>query len=112
MPTPIPSGVWPDAATVLAVWPDVAELDQTTVNVLAESAQAQCEAFAPALGDGADVPINYKMAVAMQMRNLWNATDVAPGGETGEGDFVVRPFPMDWHVESLLRPKRGKPLVG
>jgi hypothetical protein len=112
MPIELPDNVWPDEATLLAVWPDIIDLEDDTITVLVGAAQVQCEAFAPVLAEDAEVPVTYKMAVAMQTRNLWNATEVSPGGETGEGDFVVRPFPMDWHVKSLLRPKRGRPLVG
>jgi hypothetical protein len=108
----IPVGVWPDESDILAIWPDAADLEEDAISVLARSAQAQCEAYAPVLADGATVPGNYKHAVIMQMRNLWNATETNSEGNMGEPGTYYQPRPMDWFVTSLLRPKPGRPVIG
>lgn len=70
-------------------------------------------AFAPALELGQRPPINYRRAQIMQARNLWNAGKVdAASGEVGEGTFVLRPFPLDWTIKQVLRPKRAVPGLG
>lgn len=70
-------------------------------------------AFAPALDLGQRPPINYRRAQIMQARNLWNAGKVdAASGESGEGTFVLRPFPLDWVIKQVLRPKRAVPGLG
>lgn len=68
--------------------------------------------FAPVLDLGQAVPVNYKKAQAMQARNVWNAGKVDAGnGETGDDTFQIRPFPLDWQIEQLLRPKSVVPVV-
>jgi hypothetical protein len=54
-----------------------------------------------------DVPQGLLMAQRAQARNLWNASRVDPSnGSTGDDTFVIRPFPMDWTVKNMIRPKR------
>ena len=53
------------------------------------------------------VPTSLTLAQRSQARNLWNAAKVDPSnGSTGDDTFVVRPFPMDWAVKNMIRPKR------
>ena len=69
-------------------------------------AREQVVAYAPKLADGASVPANYREGQIMQARNLWNAGRVDPSsGETGDEDFAIRPYPLDWMVKQVLRPK-------
>lgn len=76
-------------------------------------AKQQVTAYAPQLPAAARVPRNYKEGQLMQARNLWNAGKVDPqSGGVGDDEFVIRPYPLDWMVQQVLRPKRGVPVVG
>lgn len=115
---------WHDLDSIRDEWPDAEFIEDDTLDELLEVAKLQVTTFAPALADTATVidgyvvadpdpvPVNYRMAQRVQARNIWNAARVNPEGTTGEGDFVLRPFPLDWHVKQLLRPKRGIPVIG
>ena len=59
-----------------------------------------------------DFPEHYGDAQLAQARNLWNAARVDPANsQLGEGQFTIRPFPMDWTVKNMIRPKRAVPAV-
>lgn len=106
-------------------WRDATASDVELYELL-ESARVQCEAFAPTLPENIEydeelplvgssphrVPIHYRHAQLMQARNMWNAAKVDPKGHVGADGFAVTIFPMDWAVKALLRPKRGKPVIG
>lgn len=77
-----------------------------------ELARQQVIAFAPSLESDAPIPANYREGQLMQARNLLNACLVDPSGTTGGEDFVLRPFPLDWMVQQVLRPKRGLGAIG
>ena len=103
---------WHTLDSVRAEWPDAEHIADATLWALLDLARTQVVAFAPALVDEAPVPDRYREGQRVQARNVWNATRVAPDGSTGQDDFIIRPFPMDWHVKSILRPKRGIPVIG
>lgn len=53
-----------------------------------------------------EVPSNLLMAQRMQAKNLANASQVDPSnGQSGDDSFVLRPFPLDWVVKQVIRPK-------
>lgn len=87
------------------------EGDAAELTALLAVAQAQCEAFAPALAEGDVVPERYRMAQAMQARALQRSGTVGSGDQFGAEGFTVTIWPMDWTVKALLRPA-GKPVVG
>lgn len=103
---------WHTLDSAIGEWIDAPQDWGNTLETLLDAARVQCEAFAPALVDGADVPVNYRLAQLMQARALWQSTKANPQGELGEGGFAVQVFPMDWTVRALLRPRRGVPVVG
>lgn len=112
-PPPYGENGWHTLASARYAWAD-APYDDFILEDLLEVSKMQCLAFAPALAeDTITVPVNFRVAQLMQARNLWNAskTDPASGGYGDEG-FVIRPFPMDWTVKNILRPKRGAFNVG
>lgn len=90
-----------------------ATVDDRRLYQLLELAREQVVAFAPALDEDAPVPASYKAGQLMQAQNLYNAGVVDPGtGTEGSGDtFALRPYPLDWMVQQVLRPKRGTPVV-
>lgn len=107
-----PDTGWHILDTIRAEWPDADVIPDATLWALLDVAREQVVAFAPALGEDAPIPTHYREAQRIQARNIWTAARVSPDGALGGDDFTVRPFPLDWHVKQLLRPKRGVPVVG
>jgi hypothetical protein len=103
---------WHTLDSIRAEWPDAEAIGDATLWEMLEVVKEQVLTFAPALAEGTPVPANYRLGQRVQVRNLWNATKVAPDGTVGSDDFVIRPFPLDWHVKAILRPKRGIPVIG
>lgn len=101
---------WHTIDSAREVWVNAPENENRLFQLL-ELARQQVEEYAPALMLGARIPANYVEGQLMQARNLLNAGMVNPSGETGEDDFVLRPFPLDWMVKQVLRPKRAIPAV-
>lgn len=114
------------------LWPDVEQLEDSTLELLLDAARDQVIAYAPALpsdvvereeGTGygygpfggelpPTIPGRYAFGQFQQAKNIWNASRVDASGGIGDGsDFVMRPTPLDWHVKQILRPKRGRPRV-
>jgi hypothetical protein len=102
---------WHTLDTLREEWVDAEHIGDATLWELLSVARGDVLEFAPALADGDPIPDRFRVAQRMHTRNLWNAARVAPDGATGEGDFVFRPHPLDWHVKALLRPRRGIPTV-
>ena len=100
---------WHTLESARGQWLD-APADDPTLHDLLESARIQCVAFAPAV-EGV-VPVNYRQAQLLQVRNLWQATQKNVGGDIDAGGFSVPVYPLDWVVKGILRPKRGVPSFG
>lgn len=107
-----PDEQWHTLDSLRREWPDAEYIADATLFELLEVARVQCVAFARALAADEGVPVTYCKGQAMQTRNLWNASKVAPDGGVGQDDFIIRPFPLDWHVKAILRPKHGIPVIG
>lgn len=103
---------WYTADEIAELWRDAPDDEFGELTTLVGAALAQVKAYAPALRADKPVPDNYREAQLMQTRNLWNAARVDAGGGAGEGEFILRPRPLDWQVTALLRPKRGVPVIG
>jgi hypothetical protein len=89
-----------------------ATVDDRRLWQLLELAREQVVAFAPALADDAPIPSSYRAGQLMQAQNLYNAGAVDPAtGSTGDDQFALRPYPLDWMVKQVLRPARGVPVV-
>lgn len=92
-------------------WPD-APMDDDRLQQMLDAAHAQVVAYAPALADGAAVPANYREAELLQLMALGQATARNGDDVVGFGDgFAIRVRPLGQDVKSLLRPRRGKPVV-
>lgn len=98
---------WHILDTIRAEWPDAEHIPDASLWDILEVAKGQIIAFAPPLAEDAPIPVEWRTAQRVQSRNIWNAARVAPDGTTGQDDFVIRPFPLDWHVRQILRPKRA-----
>jgi hypothetical protein len=89
-----------------------ATVDDRRLWQLLELAREQVIAFAPALAEDAAIPSSYRAGQLMQAQNLYNAGAVDPAtGSTGDDQFALRPYPLDWMVKQVLRPARGTPVV-
>lgn len=100
-----------DSPVLVELWPGCVDLTDAALDLLLDSARTQCEAFAPALPDGADVPPAWLQAQALQARALSRAGVVGADDQVGIEGGGVTLFPMDWTVKNLLRPKRGRPVI-
>lgn len=124
---------WHTLDTARDQWRD-APSDDDTLQQLLDVARHQVTAYAPtytgepgtstlAAPDpttgalqpvtAATVPADYRLAQLMQARNIWNAGRVDPAsGGLGDDSFIMRPFPLDWMVKQIIRPKRALPWIG
>jgi hypothetical protein len=103
---------WHTCDSAREEWRDAPTSDARLFQVLAQ-AREQVTEFAPALAAETPIPSRYREGQMMQARNLWNAGRVDPGsGATGDEDFVIRPFPLDWMVKQVLRPQRAIGAIG
>jgi hypothetical protein len=92
-------------------WDDAPEDDAALDDLLNLAKDAVLE-YAPSIASDARPPHNYRAAQRMQAENLWNANRVnSTTGGDGDGSFILRPFPLDWQVKQMLRPKRALPVV-
>jgi len=103
---------WHTLDSARAEWSDAEALSDLRLWRVLEMARQQIDEHAPKLAAGARVPANYKDGQLMQARNLLNAATVDPSGAEGEDTFQLRPYPLDWMVKQIIRPKRGVPVVG
>lgn len=93
-------------------WQDAPGFDPWLFELL-EIARQQVTAYAPALSVGTQPPAAYRQAQLSQARNIWNSTKVdAASGSMGDETFVIRPYPLDWMIKQILRPKTGMPVIG
>lgn len=102
---------WNSLDTARDLWADAPRSDLALYEVL-EVAKNEILNFAPELSEDAPIPNSYRRAQLMNARDVWNASKVDAGsGELGEETFAIRPFPLDWSIKQILRPRRGAPTV-
>ena len=95
-------------AELETLWVDAPVEDPALVELYLAAAREACEAFAPPLApDATSIPAGWRIAQAMQARNIWNAGNTAPSGDFDSGSYGVTAFPLDWQVQQLLRPRRA-----
>lgn len=58
-----------------------------------------------------DVPARLRKAQLMHAKNIYTSDVVDTGGGIGDGEFQIKPHPLDWHVKQLIRPRRAVPRV-
>lgn len=107
------SNEWATLANTRSTWIDSRSIDDSIVYELLQVSRSQVIEYAPVLGETDPVPLAYRQAQILQARNIYNATIVDAGtGDIGTDTFTIRPFPLDWQIKQLLRPRRGVPVVG
>ncbi|SDT69479.1 hypothetical protein [Jiangella sp. DSM 45060] len=98
---------WADTEDAQLIWADAVEMDPALLQHLLDVSQELCEAYAPALAEGAPVPARYKQAVVQQARETWSNAQ-RDGDVLGfDGDYAIRVRPLADSVKQLLRPRRG-----
>lgn len=103
-----------DTETGSPVWAEAADIPTDLLTDLLFIARDSVVAFAPALPEdtpSGKCPVAYRHAQFMQTRNLWNATEVDSGGGFGDGEYTIRPMPLDWIIKQILRPKTAVPVA-
>ncbi len=104
---------WASLEDARAQWEDAVTMDDAELLSYLQSAYEQCVEFAPALAaDVVDIPRRYVQAQVMQARAIWRSLSAGDDNGIGPDGLTVTVFPMDWTVKALLRPKRGRPVVG
>jgi hypothetical protein len=96
-----------------ALWPDSSTLDEPTLLLLLDGAWLTCSAYLPAdvLESTTSAPPTWTEAVVLQARDVWSAF-LRTGDVVGFESYAVRVRPLSDSVAALLRPRRGRPLVG
>lgn len=103
-----PASAWHSTASIRAGWADAPEDDVILFSFLTV-ARREIEEFAPA---GVN-PVILRAAQRSQVRTHWNASRVDTGGRALDGDgFELTPFPLDWEVKQMLRPRSPRPCFG
>lgn len=104
--------IWHNLATAREDWRDAPDSDVKLYTLLYLARDA-VEAYAPKLADGATVPLPWVQAQLLQARNHWNAARVDPANAgLGDDQFTLTPFPLDWNVRQIIRPKTAVPVIG
>jgi hypothetical protein len=108
--------IWPSALELRAFarvhWSDAVELDDQLLDDLLDAALPSVIAYAPELPIDADAPINYRLALVFQARELRAAVTRGEADVIGVGDYAIRARPLTAAVKQLLRPERGRPALG
>jgi hypothetical protein len=128
---------WHTSETLLTAWADAEQVEESVLLDLIEVAKEAIVAYAPSpagtnnYGEWVEddenpgifywseselpfgeIPSSWRMAHLVHIKNLWNASRVSADGTTGlNGEFVIQPRPLDWHVKQILRPARAVPIV-
>ncbi len=107
---------WNTLGEARALWADARTLDDPTLQLLLDSANADCFAFLDPLDavnpEPANATASLKLAEVYQSRARFNALSSAgEGNAIGVEGMTVTVFPLDWQVQQLLRPKTGRPTV-
>lgn len=106
-PVPVqPVDGWHSLGSARAEWDGAKQLDDVRLFVLLESAKRDCVAYLPAAGTRRPtIPEREAQLLHARNRNASSRIDPA-SGDAGVDAFSVGPFPLDWAVKQLLRPKR------
>lgn len=92
-------------------WPDAATIDPVTLGMLLEGAWTRCLAYLP--DDTITDPTTALLVQAnvLQARDDWTAFR-RDGDVIGFDAYAVRVRPLSASVRAMLRPPRGRPMVG
>lgn len=105
-PVPVqPVDAWHTIQSAKAQWDGAKHLDDVRLYVLLRTAADECATYAPKAT--AVRPVAAREAQLLHARNRNAAARIDPAsGDAGVDGYSVGPFPLDWTVKQLLRPKR------
>ena len=104
---------WHTIASASEEWADAENIAEPVLFELLDIARGDVLAYASVPAEDEAVPVRYRKGQIMQARNTWNAARVDPAtGGDGEESFIIRPFPLDWAIRQVLRPRTGIPVIG
>lgn len=99
-------------------WRDANAIEDDALQDYLDVAAQQVLAYGPSriaetIAATGCVPTHYRVAQLMQTRNLWNAikTDPSSNYQGAEPGFTFTPFPLDWTVKAVIRPKTAVPVA-
>jgi hypothetical protein len=104
---------WNTLVEARAMWADAGNLADTSLQLLLDSAHADCFAWLDPIDavdpTGEAITASMKLAEIYQARARYNAVRSAgDGNQVGADGMTVTVFPLDWQVQQLLRPKSGR----
>jgi hypothetical protein len=107
---------WHDETSAQDEWPD-APVDEdggtSRLSTILEAAKDAVLSYAPEQEVvPVDIPAGWREAQLKQAQNIWNASKASPSGDFDGGQYGLSTFPLDWSVRQLIRPKRGRPVIG
>lgn len=108
---PLDPARWADRPAAERHWADASALDDVTLNELLEVSEGDVIAYAPALDDGAPIPVRYKLASIYQAREI-RAAALRDGDVIGVGDYAIRSRPLTAAIKQMLRPQSRVPVTG
>lgn len=99
---------WVDPETLTgdeSPWPDAVMMAPASLEALLTVAHETCEAYAPKLAEGGEVPARYVMAQILQARAIWQMQRQGPGDQFSPEGFSIAIYPLDARIRQMLRPK-------
>lgn len=93
-----------DPTFVEQVWPDSVNLPAEVFDVLMNTANSICVAYAPVLPDGEAVPESWKLAEIFQARHTWGQMSGGNREEIGPDGMSLPVYPLVFVAQNLLRP--------
>ena len=104
---------WNTLLQARALWADAGSMADDTLQLLLDSANEDCFAFLDPIDGinptGEAITSSMRLAEIYQARARYNAVKSAgDGNNVGPDGMTVTVFPLDWQVQQLLRPRRGR----
>lgn len=108
---------WHSVTSLREAWADASQYEDAALEDLLATAKDMCQSW---LGDRdvtvGEVPVvapaNYRVAQAMQVRDLAMGAVVGTDGGFGDPSAPAAVFPMTWQVKGILVPRGRMPYVG
>ena len=101
---------WVTLERARADWIDAESMTNRELAQFLAASHESCVAYAPVRPDGL-VPESWRVAQVYQARATYRALSENAQNQQGPEGYTIVTYPLDWTVQQMLRPKRGKPKV-